>query len=267
MNSRIIASVLLVLLIAIPSANALFVTAPDKVPEKNVWGFSIELGALDTFFDAEAYFNSEKLFTYQNSQIVDPFESSNLVSYRKAGNTISVTMLGKPSGTYDLVVRTRLSGGQIVEEKSLPIHFVSLLDETDRQALMDDLNSTRNTIADLKTKTDDISTKLDSQTQTNSSQATELASLSDKLAKAEQAVVSLQESLSSLNTFDQSSAAQFSEIKTELETAKQKLETLSPSSNTGLFGLLGNGNWMLALLVIGIVIVAFVVYQYRQQNF
>lgn len=256
----------LFLLLFSVSAFALDLHAPARVPQQTVWGFRMGLGVLDSFFEADASWNGQPLFKYVNGNIVDSFESGALVSTRRIGNTIFVTLLGEPEGTYRLVTTTKLSGGQTVEEKSQDVQFVSALDSSDREQLLNDLNVAQRAVDDLKAQTDELQNQLADQNNLTDSQSAQLRQQSEKLSTLQDALISLQQAMGSLTDFDSQSGRQLSELKTGLAETNQKVDQKLGTASTGLFGLADAGNWWMILLVVGIVAVALIAWQWKQNN-
>ena len=231
-----------------------------------MWGFTMELGALDSFFEADVSWNGHNLFKYSNSQIVlDPFESTSVVSTRVVGKTIIVSLLGEPSGEYRLVAHTRLSGGQIIEEKEKTVSFVSVLDSSDQEQIRNDLNVAQSTIVDLKNQNEALRQQLQNQNQTNQQQAQSLESQDEKLNTVEDALISLQQALGSFSDFDSQTSKQITQIKTGLDETNQKLEQKNASA-TGFFGFSDAGNLWMILLVVGIIAIGFFAWQWKQNN-
>jgi hypothetical protein len=224
----------------------------------------MELGALDSFFEADASWNGQTLFKYSNGNIIDSFESGALVSTRRIGNTIFVTLLGEPEGSYRLVTATRLSGGQTVEEKSKEIRFVSVLDSADREQLLNDLNVATNTVNDVKQSISQLQSQMSDQNRLNAQQSSQLSEQKAKLATLEDALISLQQAMGAFSDFDSQAGRQLSDLKTNLAQTNEKVERIQPS--TGFFGLADAGNWWMILLVVGIVAVALIAWQWKQNN-
>ncbi len=247
------------------SVLALDVKAPERVPENGVWGFTVDIGLLDSALIVDVIYKDHLVLTYSNSNVIDPMESTSLVAWRKAGNTISASMLGESAGSYKLIVHTRLSGGQIIETKEKTISFVSVLDSANLEQIQNDLNTARKTIEELKTQNQSLTTALSDQNNQNSTQSQQLSVQSQKLDTVESALISLQQALGAFSDFDSQTAKKISSLQTDLDETNAKIDAVKPV-NTGFFGLADSGNLWMILLVVGIIAIGYFAWQYKQQN-
>ncbi|GEM_PF-3641378 len=253
-------------LLLIPSALAINLTAPSRVPESNVWGFSIGFGPLDSFFDAEVVFDGQKLFSYSNGTIIpDPIGNARILTADTRGSMVVVSLLGQPTGNYELIARTRLSGGQVIEEKNATVSFVSIMDETDRSQLMFDLNQMRNAVEEIRSQIQELSDALSNQGNLNEEQATQLSENAGKLQELQDSLTAFQQSLAAYSEFDASVSTQLSEIKTSLNDTAEQVNAISGNPTTGFFGFTGANSLWIALFVIGIIAVGFFFIRSRNQ--
>jgi len=248
--------VLLILALLVSVVSAVSISVEDPMTQGSQWSFTVNFDSLDNVDEGKIFVDGDLALTVfeHSGQVFTSDISSKVLNSNISGTSVVVAYTGLNEGDHTIEVNKYI-GGNIDNEQSVSFTVIKPLSQSEKQTLIDQINSLEVTITNIGGITSTLKSEITTLENAIADKDLEINSLKQKNSEVLSEVNKIELEIDALESSGATNEEILSNVKDDLNVLLMEREEAKKNPIMGLFAAGANNSTLLLALVALIAVI------------